>query len=467
LPRVLALAATCLTGSACGSGGGSSLPPSPTAVVDGGSVASAPGSWPADAQPGSLADASLEPTDFEGGHITVPGCGYEVTTRPHASAPRLGEAILGDDPEPVRLHLGLAGAPATSMVVQWATRDQTTRATTLQIGKASTDEHEVEGLTWLYESGADGAGPLVRVHEVHLCDLEPDTTYHYRVGGRGAGGAERWSPTYTFRTAPDAHADPSAEVTALVLGDSRDGYDTLGQLLALGEARATPDVILFTGDAVTHGDDEASWEAFFTAAEPVLRHVPIVFAQGNHEENTVHYFSLVSLPGDEEDFALDYGPLHLVVLNDSPEHDEVITGSTRDFLAADLTAHESAPWTAVMHHRAVYSSAGHGPALDLLAAWAPLYDRHHVDLVLNGHNHVYERSYPLLGGLVQTPPARGTVYVVAAAAGASLYNDHPAPWSAVDESTEHFVVLTIRTGHLALRAYRADGSLLDQLELTK
>ena len=52
----------------------------------------------------------------DGGRFTVEGCDYEVVTRVDAEAPALGADVLGDDPDPFQVHLGLAGDPRTSMV---------------------------------------------------------------------------------------------------------------------------------------------------------------------------------------------------------------------------------------------------------------------------------------------------------------------------------------------------------------
>ena len=60
----------------------------------------------------------------------------------------------------------------------------------------------------------------------------------------------------------------------------------------------------------------------------------------------------------------------------------------------------------------------------------PLFDQYGVDLVINGHNHLYERTDPLKGGVVTTPapigstvtPAtQGTTYITAGGGGESLY----------------------------------------------
>jgi alkaline phosphatase D len=60
-----------------------------------------------------------------------------------------------------------------------------------------------------------------------------------------------------------------------------------------------------------------------------------------------------------------------------------------------------------MHQCALSSSsAGNGSDLGIRQTWLPLFDRYSVDLVLNGHDHDYERSYPVRG---HVDGAHGTV----------------------------------------------------------
>jgi len=64
-------------------------------------------------------------------------------------------------------------------------------------------------------------------------------------------------------------------------------------------------------------------------------------------------------------------------------------------------------------------------------AWTAIFDQYSVDLVINGHNHVYERTDPLKAGAVTTAvpigstvysATQGTTYAVAGGAGNSLYS---------------------------------------------
>ncbi len=50
-----------------------------------------------------------------------------------------------------------------------------------------------------------------------------------------------------------------------------------------------------------------------------------------------------------------------------------------------------------MHQCALSSARANGSDLGIRRAWLPLFDRYEVDLVLSGHEHNYERSYPVRG----------------------------------------------------------------------
>src|SRR5207302_459226 len=128
--------------------------------------------------------------------------------------------------------------------------------------------------------------------------------------------------------------------------------------------------------------------------------------------------------GAEEFYGIDYGPLHLTVLNDTPAVVADLAGKESRFLDADLT--NAAPWKLVMHHKPAYSNdMGHGGEPSVLAAWTPIFDAHKVDVVLNGHVHGYERSNPIRAMKPVATPADGTVYLVSGGAGAPLYEMAP------------------------------------------
>ncbi len=61
-------------------------------------------------------------------------------------------------------------------------------------------------------------------------------------------------------------------------------------------------------------------------------------------------------------------------------------------------ADESVDWIVVqMHQAALSSSTDNGCDAGIRQTWLPLFDRYQVDLVVNGHDHDYQRSYPVRG----------------------------------------------------------------------
>jgi hypothetical protein len=392
---------------------------------------------------------------FNGGTITPPGCSYELTTSASTTEPALSTDAVGDNPDPRDIHLGIAGDPSTSMVISWRTRDATTEKAEVRWGRVDLDE-SAQAITWLYRDRE----PLpARAHEVHLCGLEPDTEYGYKVI---SGDVE--SPEYRFRTAPDPAADPMPEVVFLILGDTRGGPEVFGALLADGLAHS-PDLILYTGDMVAEGDTRAHWDSFFGAAGENLATVPLVGTVGNHEEGAISYFSLWPMPGDEHWFSLDYGSAHIAVADDAstifPDQD----GRGEAFLDADLAeAQGQLTWRMVMHHQPIFTSEsaqGHGRTERLVENWLPVFVQHDVHFAFNGHDHKYERTLTMDGENVSADQDDGTIYVVTGGAGAPLYDAPSESFTATAESVFHYVIARVRPLLVELTAYDINGNVID------
>jgi hypothetical protein len=412
------------------------------------------------------------PDPHAGGSILLEQCGYTVNTVDGASRPELGTTMLGLDPTPKLVHVNVANDPRTGMAILWRTNDESTLATTVQYGVNGQLDQSQTGFTFVYDLASPTAGGLseIRIHETHLCGLLPDTEYSYRVGGTDGSGVEAWSPVYTFRTAPDRASAPDAQVTLLVLGDTRDGYSTWGAMLKAAVQKGMPDVILFSGDATTLGPIQDEWDAWFGAADPVLASVPMIVAHGNHEVSSVNWYSQFAMPADEQNFAVDFGPVHLTVANDTPENPADLTGVNAQTLDANLKAGIGAPWNLLMNHKAMWTAAA-GPhpndQLTVRMAWQPIVDQDQVDVVFNGHDHDYERTKPMRGMTAGTKPSDGTIYTVVGSAGADLYPNGTDFWTAYSEKTYSYALVSVRQGSFQFNAYHPDGSPLDAFSIAK
>lgn len=406
-------------------------------------------------------DDPIEDPEFtdSGGTLEVSGCDYSITTRLGAEPPRVASMTAGPDPTPKHVHLGFVGDPRTSMVAQWRTNDEDkTRATIVRYARgadlpeAALTETGV-GITFGYRSTGT---QIYQIHQGHMCGLEPGTDYSYQVGGGGT-----FSPVYTFRTAPDIEANPDSEVVIANLGDSRDGYDVWSALVE-EVAKRSPDLILFSGDAVTIGLTQFEWEEFFSRAEPLFARAPIISAHGNHEVNSVNFYSQFAMPGDQETFGFDWGHAHITVANDSPEDISYIAGKFRDAISADFERSANARWKLMTHHQAMWSaSLRHGSSITLQDAWGPLIDQHRIDLVLAGHDHCFEISKPLDNGVVQASNATGTVYVVNGGAGAELYPNGMDFWTEYSEMTHAGSTIRVTRDSMTMESFRPDGTTIN------
>jgi hypothetical protein len=127
---------------------------------------------------------------------------------------------------------------------------------------------------------------------------------------------------------------------------------------------------------------------------------------------------------------------------------------------ADHLRDSDARWQIAVFHHAAYSCSEHGSTPEIVESWVPLFENGGVDLVLNGHDHNYQRF-----------EAEGSpTYVVTGGGGASLYDledcdfDSPDRIEADDEKY-HFVAVEGDESRLRVRAIASDGEILDDFEV--
>jgi hypothetical protein len=407
--------------------------------------------------------------------FAIPGCGYSIPMARYYTErlPDCEADVVDPAHTPRAIHLNYPqGDASTAVAMLWQT-GFSNRWTQVEYGTSADALTSVQtGLSFTYATlgGTRVAEADKRlVHEAHLCGLTPATTYYYRVGG-----GEIWSDVYSFTTAPAADSD--AEFTFAVTGDTR---STTQELWGQALDRAILDgaeFLAFTGDAVEAGTTQEQWDAWFGRGEPSeqtdrLATLPFMFANGNHDVGADPVWANFAQPGVERYATIRYGNAVFVVLNDDPfsmlANGESVEDEGADYLRAALEANEDATWRFVVNHRPFYSaSTNHGSQDDIQQAWLPIVDEFEVDMVLNGHDHNYERSKFVRGGSV-VADGQGTIYVVAAGIGAPMYGNGSDWWTAYSESVPSYAMITIDGSTLTYTAKRLDGTVIDELTWTK
>jgi hypothetical protein len=359
---------------------------------------------------------------------------------------------------PYAVHTSFRFDTSSSVSVIWGTGPGT-RASMVAIGDSPDKlDRFAAGVSFTYSSTVlEHAAPM-RVHEAHLCGLMPDRTYYYAVGGDGY-----WGAVHAFKTAPAPANDAPFRIG--VFGDSNNVvYSDFKVVVDRMKAEA-PDFIAFSGDLVHDGAIQTQWDAWFEASGDLFASSPIMAAHGNHEAMATAYFAQFAQPGNEEYYSFDYGNAHFVVLNDTPPDDAEFAVQAK-FLEADLAAAVARPtpprWLVAMHHRPPYTSSGESFA-NPLTYFTPIYDKYHVDLVINGHEHCYESTKPIKNGVAVPTYAEGTFYLTTGGAGGllNLPTFTQAAWSRTYKPVYNYVTIDVAGPKLTVHAYANDGSLLE------
>ena len=192
---------------------------------------------------------------------------------------------------------------------------------------------------------------------------------------------------------PSGSSGPRTEVL-LAVGDIGSCGSRADDAVADLAARL-PGTIAVLGDvAYDEGSDEQFAECFDPSWGPMkdrLRPAP-----GNHEYRTpgaagyFDYFGRTAGDRGEGWYSYDLGAWHVVVLNSNCDDVGCDPGSAQlDWLESDL-ADASASCLLAYWHAPRYSSGRHGSQEFVQPFWDAL-ERAGVDVILNGHDHTYER----------------------------------------------------------------------------
>lgn len=295
-----------------------------------------------------------------------------------------------------------------------------------------------------------------RRHAVALTNLDPDSTYHYRVGGVGEPAS-----TESFRTAP---VGEGSAFSFAVVGDSGSGGKGQLAVAALLE-RLRPDLILHTGDVVYPAGEERHYDRrFFAPYRNLIKTVPIYPVLGNHDVRKGNgaafletFHPPLGTPGSTKRYySFDRGNAHFVALDSELYYGD--GGASPDeqkaFLEEDLAATRKR-WRIAYLHRSPYSSSRHGGDENVRKDLEPLFVKHGVDLVFGGHDHVYERTLPIMG----------VTYVVSGGGGRRLYPAGRSASTASSVSAHHAVLVRVDGEHLSLEAVEVGGTVIDRLDL--
>lgn len=236
-------------------------------------------------------------------------------------------------------------------------------------------------------------------HVITLKDLEPGKKYSYRVGSEKYGwwseagtitmsGGDKEAFTFIGITDPQAQCESQYETYAGVMKAATALYS---------DARFT----VSSGDQVDLGTTSKQWSYFFNSTNTFMN-MPFMPATGNHEDDGAvlkENFTLPGVPKQDETtgtyYSYDYNGVHFTVLNTNDlDDDKDLSDAQINWLKEDIKG-SNARWKVVILHKALYANGIYYKDKETVALrqqLSVLLPSLGVDLVLQGHNHVYTRT---------------------------------------------------------------------------
>jgi 3',5'-cyclic AMP phosphodiesterase CpdA len=428
----------------------------------------------------------------------------------------------------------------------------------LQIGDArGLQKSETFALLWHTPEGSGGwtvevkAGPVWKKgigwkkmpppasRRVAVSGIEPHLVWRAALAGLAPGEEFQYrvleDGKQVFISRARARKSAAQPYRFVAFGDCAAGTEDQKQVAAQA-AKQDPDFVFIPGDIVyTRGRIAEYRQKFYPVYGPMLASTLFVAAVGNHDAGNrdlssspdgLAYFyywaqplngpahsSFASLEGPEEarnafraaagvnfprmaNFSFDYGNSHWLIL-DSHLYAEWSDASLRKWIADDLAA-TRASWKFVgFHHPGFNSSRTHFED-QWMRALSDVFEAGGVDVVIAGHVHNYQRTYPLTFRMAAAPPLpirevagewrldkaydgdkdttpKGVIYLVTGAGGARLYDPEQtgnrSSWkefTAKFNSRVHsFTVADIDGRAAEFRQISASGETIDRFRITK
>lgn len=388
-------------------------------------------------------------------------------------AGRLRRTLFPSTPQPDHVVLTWSGDPRTTQAIQWRTSLQITNGwveywpAEVAAGGGAAVTNRVQARVKVLLDKRLVNDREVAWHTAELTRLRSGTSYRYRVGD---GGEANWTDARGFRTAPEA----SAGFGFVYMGDAQTELAKWGGLLDQAWHRH-PELafVLIAGDLVNRGAERDDWDGLLHGGRGVLDQRPLVPVLGNHDCQGGHpsfYLKQFALPRNgppgleaERAYSFEYGPALFLVLDSNSDPLKQTAWMEREL------SRTQARWKIVSYHHPLYSSAPRRDHVSLRQAWTPVFDKYHVDLALQGHDHAYLRTYPMREGQRATEAGLGTVYVVSVS-GSKMYEQAAHDYAAVafpKVSTYQYIEVEPGGGRLRYRAYDAQGQVRDEFSLAK
>lgn len=351
------------------------------------------------------------------------------------------------------LHLAFGADARERLVVSWST-PQSVRNPRLEVGvddrfgqPVAVESRSAPGVATVY-------------HHARVEGLQAGRSYRFRAshdGGTTVVGLARTAPTnaqrFRFATFGDmgVSGDAGANVATLVHEQPAFCF-VVGDLCYADKSGGVAELAAMANDPTV-------WDAWLRQIAPSAGQVPWMATVGNHEmergagelgyDGYLARFSPPTNGPSPVTYCFRYANVAFLALDGNDASYEIsrnrdhLGGRQEEWLRDSLRALRADPAVdfvvAGFHNCMFCTNVVHGSDGGNRERWQPIFDEFAVDLVVNGHNHCYERTHPIRRGEPVLEADRydasvGTTYLTVGGAGQAAYptSAHPASYVSME-----------------------------------
>ncbi len=378
---------------------------------------------------------------------------------------------------PDRIILTWSADPTSTQSVTWRTDTTVNKAYAQVLIEGSSpdlDKGSAQEIAALTSALQGDTYEKAHYHSATFTGLKPDQLYAYRVGD-----GKIWSEWFQFKTAPAV----TKPFSFIYLGDAQNDIKSkwsrvIRRAFAThGDAR----FIVHAGDLINRSNNDNEWGEWHFGGGFINGMIPSIPSSGNHEyfrdaqKNLTldpHWRMQYTLPEngpaglEESVYYIDYSNVRIISLNSQM----IVLDSTSMKKQAKwlegVLKNNPKQWTMITYHHPIYSTAKGRDNKEFRDLFKPLFDKYHVDILMQGHDHTYSRGQNLPTGV--SGKVGGPMYVVSVA-GPKMYKIDVSPrWMDVfAENTQLFQIISVDNNELLYTAYKASGEVFDSFKLKK
>lgn len=391
----------------------------------------------------------------------------------------------GSTPSPDHIMLSFCGDAKTEMAITWRTSAEVDSGYVLYRKKNEADWLKAESKVRYKETDID----ISNYHSVKLSGLTPATEYIYTVGSNDFRSEE-----FSFET----EAENTAKFSFIVITDHQKGdpchlpdYSMVGRMLKDALKRHPECKFIFTaGDNCDNGQNDLQWNGMFEGLKGIIESKPYMMCTGNHDNRgyityfpeptgkfylehadffDFQYEEAYPQNGPEgyttENYSFDYGNAHFLVLGiNAPDVVE-------DWAYNDLQSSQKT-WKLGAYHFPIYPIMPEGQNNDGYPWLRKPIEDGRLDILFEGHEHSFARTFPIKNDEMFDKPSEGTVHYIVGNGGGNIYHSnahkiwHSAFWPQ-EIRVGSYTLVEIDGDVLTATAYLADGRIIDVFTIDK